>query len=138
MTREEMVRSHDLDGSSGRTGKRGIAVTRFANLTAEPGHDYFCAGLTDDLISALTKIDELRVFARPPGQSWDGQRPEYVIEGSVRKQADRLRIAVQLVDTSKNCYLWSETYEREISDVFAIQDEISKAIAGALRKRISE
>lgn len=136
MHRDDVVRTSQATATDGRPSKRGIAVTRFSNLTAETAHDCFCAGLTDDLINALTKVDEIRVFARSGGP--DGQRPEYALEGSVRKQGDRLRVSVQLVDVPKNFYVWSETYEREVSDVFAVQDEITRSITAALRKRLVE
>jgi len=136
MTREQM-RSLGLADESGlRAGVRSIAVTRFQNLGVDPAHAYFCSGLTDDVISALTKVPTLRVLARS-GVGNSGQeevKSEFLLEGSVRKQGERLRIAAQLIDCANSLYVWSETYERDLNDAFAIQDEISKAIVLALRK----
>jgi adenylate cyclase len=75
----------------------------------------------------------LRVVARV-GHNGEDLKADYILEGSVRKQSDRLRISAQLIDTANNMYIWSETYERDISDVFAVQDEISKSIVSTLRK----
>lgn len=136
MTREQM-RSLGLADESGiRTGVRSVAVARFQNLGVDPAYAYFCSGLTDDIISALTKVPTFRVLARS-GVGNSGQeeiKAEFVLEGSVRKQGDRLRIAAQLIDCANSLYIWSETYERDQNDVFAVQDEISRAIVLALRK----
>mgnify|MGYP003577650430 CR=1 FL=1 len=98
-----------------------------------PAHSHFCSALTEDVISALTKVSTLRVVARV---TTNGEEPraDYILEGSVRKQSERLRISAQLIDTADSMYIWSETYERDIADAFAVQDEISKSIVGALRK----
>jgi TolB-like protein len=88
------------------------------------------------VISALTKVPGFRVMARVGQIDGTGEeaRADFLLEGSVRKQADRLRISAQLIDTARNLYVWSETYERDLNDAFAVQDEISRAIVGALRK----
>lgn len=122
-----------VDGSGLKTGRKSIAVSRFGTLGVDPTHAHFCSGLTEDIISALTKVTTLRVMARLTNNGED-PRADYILEGSVRKQSDRLRIAAQLIDTADSMYIWSETYERDVSDAFAVQDEISKSIVGALRK----
>lgn len=133
LSREQVNAMGLLDGMGSKTGRKSIAVSRFANLGVDPTHAHFCSGLTEDVISALTKVSTLRVMARVTNNGED-PKADYVLEGSVRKQSDRLRIAVQLIDTANSMYIWSETYERDISDAFAVQDEISKSIVGGLRR----
>lgn len=137
MTRDQMRSLGLADDSGIRTGVRSIAVSRFQNLGVDPAHAYFCSGLTDDLISALTKVPMFRVLARVSNgapQPAEEPKADFILEGSVRKQGDRLRIAAQLIDSAKSLYIWSETYERDMNDAFAVQDEISRAIVTALRK----
>lgn len=119
-----------------RTGVKSIAVSRLVNLGVDPTHSHFCSGLTDDIISGLTKIPSFRVMARM-GPAGDETRADFVLEGSVRKQGDRMRIAVQLIDCGNSLYVWSETYERDLNDVFAVQDEISRSVVFALRKEFN-
>ncbi|MDZ4801218.1 MAG: hypothetical protein SGI92_23935 [Bryobacteraceae bacterium] len=133
VTREQLKAMGLSDDFGVRTGAKSIAISRFQNLGIEPAYAYFCTGLTDDLISALTKVPAFRVVARMGGSS-DEIKADYALEGSVRKQGERLRIAAQLIDTANSMYIWSETYERDLNDAFAVQDEISRAIVGALRK----
>jgi serine/threonine-protein kinase len=118
-----------------RSSLKAIAVSRFNSLGVDPQYADFWAGLADDLISALTKIPTLRVIAAHTSSGED-MHPDYVLEGSVRKQGDRVRISAQLIETSSSLYIWSETYERDLNDAFAVQDEISRAIVGALRREV--
>jgi len=133
LSREQLNALGYVDGVGVRSGRKSIAVSRFQNFGVDPAHAHFCSGLTEDVISALTKVPTLRVVAR---LNANGEEPkaEYILEGSVRKQGDRLRISAQLIDTANSMYIWSETYERDVADAFAVQDEISKSIVGALRK----
>ena len=135
-------------GSGGAAPENAIAVLPFANLRSEQENEYFSDGLTEELINALTKVDGLRVVAWSSAFQFKGKsrdirrigeqlRVRAVLEGSVRRTADRLRITAQLVDTADGHYLWSETYERALKDVFAVQDEISSAIVGALRIKLA-
>jgi len=125
-----------------------IAVLPFANLSSDQENEYFSDGLTEELINALTKVEGLRVVAWSSAFQLKGKtrdirriaeqlRVRAVIEGSVRRTADRLRITAQLVDAANGQYLWSETYERPIRDIFAIEDEISSSIVGALRIKLT-
>ena len=111
---------------------RTVAVGSFCSLSDDAEHQYFCRGMTDDIISALTHVDNVRVVSRNAEDS----HPEYLLEGSVRRQGNRIRITPQLVDTASGFYLWSETYERDLADIFAVQEEISPAIADALEQAI--
>ncbi len=127
---------------------RRIAVLPFLNLSSDPDNEYFSDGLTEELTHALTRVRGLCVIAsssalKLKGQPFDiraiGEQLNVgaVLEGSVRRSADRLRITAQLVDVADGHYLWSETYERRMEDVFAIQDEISRAIVNTLRIRLA-
>jgi TolB-like protein/Flp pilus assembly protein TadD len=124
-----------------------IAVLPFANLSPDPENEYFSDGLTPELIHLLTKVDGLRVVAWNSSSQLKGKTPDpysvgqqlkvgSVLTGSVRGASVHLRITAQLVDTSNGYYLWSETYDREMQDVFAIQEEISSAIVKTLSKKL--
>jgi TolB-like protein len=132
-------------GASG--AENAIAVLPFANRSSDQENEYFSDGLTEELINALTKVEGLRVVAWSSAFQLKGKardirrigeqlRVRAVLEGSVRRTADRLRITAQLVDARNGHYIWSETYERALKDVFAVQDEISDAIVGALRIKL--
>ncbi|MFQ5349379.1 MAG: serine/threonine protein kinase, partial [Thermoanaerobaculia bacterium] len=127
-----------------RRDKTSIAVLPFANLSADPENEFFADGLTEELIQALAKVEGLDVPARTSvfalkGKQLDikdvGERlgVETLLEGSVRKSRDQLRITAQLVNVEDGFELWSKTYDRTMEDVFAIQDEISRNIVEALR-----
>jgi len=126
-----------------------VAVLPFVNMSPEPQQEYFCDGMTEEIINALTRVAGLKVIARTSafqfkGISIDirevGQRldADLVIEGSVRKAADQLRISAQAIQTESGHHLWSETFRRELKDVFAIQQEIAHAIAGFLHPHMRE
>jgi serine/threonine-protein kinase len=125
-----------------------IAVLPFANLSSDKENEYFSDGLTDDLINALTKVEGLRVVARGSAFQFKGKSPDIrsvgrqlnvatVLEGSVQRSGDRLRITAQLSSVADGYHLWSETYDRRLADVFAVQDEISHAIVAALEVRVA-
>lgn len=137
-----------VSAAGAKSAENAIAVLPFTNLSSEQENEYFSDGLTEELINALTKVEGLRVVAwssafQLKGKARDIRRiaeqlgVRAVLEGSVRRTIDRLRITAQLVDTKDGHYLWSETYERPIKDVFAIEDEISSAIVGALRIKLT-
>jgi serine/threonine-protein kinase len=121
------------------TARQSLAVLPFADLSPEQDQEYFATGLAEELIAALTKIEGLHVIARGSALSARvngdaaqevGRRlgVDTVLEGSVRKSGDRLRITVQLIDVEAGLHLWSERYDREMGDIFAIQDEITSAV----------
>lgn len=120
-----------------------IAVLPFVNLSAEPDNEYFCDGLAEELINALSKTGELKVAARTSAFSFRDKDVTIndigralnvgaVLEGGVRKAGNRLRVTVQLINVSDGYQLWSGRYDRQIENVFAVQDEITLAIVGAL------
>ena len=130
-------------------GGASIVVLPFANLSAESENEYFCDGLADELINALSRIEGLRVAARTSAFSFKGKQADvreiaeklgvsFVLEGSVRKSGHRLRIVAQLIGAIDGCHVWSQSYDREMEmrDVFEVQDEITRAVVDALRPRL--
>jgi serine/threonine protein kinase len=124
-----------------------IVVLPFVNMSADPEQEYFCDGLAEELINALTQIEDLKVIARTSAFSFKDKNVNVrdigreldvgsILEGSVRKAGNRLRITAQLVDTARGHHLWSERYDRELNDVFAIQDEITMAIVERLKPKL--
>jgi adenylate cyclase len=121
-----------------------ICVLPFTNMSGEAEQEYFSDGITEDIITDLSKVSALRVISRNSAFRYKGKNVDvpkvaaelnvtHVLEGSVRKAGGRVRISAQLIDGESNGHLWAERYDREDSDIFAIQDEISGAIAKALR-----
>ena len=128
-------------------GSRSVAVLPFVNMSSDPEQEYFSDGLSEELLNRLAQNEQLRVAARTSSFQFKGQNQDigeigrqlkvkHVLEGSVRKAANRLRITAQLIEVDTGFHLWSETYEREMDDVFAIQDDISQAITRALEAEL--
>ena len=124
-------------------GKPSVAVLPFRDLSPERDQDYFCEGAAEEIICALAELPGLRVAGRSAAFLFKDVQPdgrelgrlldvENFLEGSVRKSGDRVRIGVRLVSTSENLTLWAKTFERRLSDIFAIQEEIARAIVDAL------
>jgi adenylate cyclase len=124
-----------------------IAVLPFLNMSADPDQEYFADGISEELLNLLAKIKELAVIARTSCFNFKGTNKSiseigtilgvsFVLEGSIRKAGNRVRITAQLVETKSSHHLWSETYDRDLDDIFAIQDEISLAIVGELKDQI--
>ena len=124
-----------------------IAVLPFANMSTDKEQEYFCFGIAEDILNDLTKIDELRVVSRTSSFAFKGKTEDLrdvgrklnvgtILEGSVRKAGNRLRITAQLINVADGYHLWSERYDRELDDVFAIQDEIAESIVQALRVKL--
>jgi len=125
-----------------------IVALPFADLSPQKDQEYFCEGMTDELINALTKVDGLRVLSQSSAFQFKGDiddvrkiggqlKVDTVLKGSVRKGASRLRITVHLISAANGYYLWSETYDREIKDLIAVQEEISRAIVNTLRVQLA-
>jgi adenylate cyclase len=128
--------------------KPSIAVLPFDNLSRDPEQDYFSDGLTEDLITDLSQLSGLFVTSRhavfqykgrpaPPGQVAKELGVGYVLEGSVRRAASRVRINAQLIDAVTGFHLWAQRYDRDLEDIFALQDEITRAIVAALEVHLS-
>ena len=127
---------------------RSVAVLPFLNLSADPENEYFADGITEDVIAQLSQIGDMKVISRtsvmPFKQREQGAREiarqlnvATLLDGSVRRAGDRVRIVAHLVDAATDRHLWSETYDRELSDIFAIQTDVALQIAGALEAELS-
>ena len=124
-----------------------IAVLAFTNMSADPEQEFFCDGISEEIINTLTQVRDLKVIARTSAFSFKGQNVdvreigrkldvEHLLEGSVRKAGDRLRITAQLVKVSDGFHIWSERFDREMDDVFAVQDEISLMVVDKLKIKL--
>jgi adenylate cyclase len=129
--------------------KPSIAVLPFVNMSDDPKQEYFSDGLTEEIITALSKTPQMFVIARNSTFSYKGKQVKvqqvaeelgvrYVLEGSVRKSEDRLRITAQLIDAITGRHLWAERYDRDLKDIFALQDEITLKILNALRVKLTD
>ncbi len=129
--------------------KPSIAVLPFANLSGDPEQEYFSDGMTEDLITDLSKLSGLFVISRNSVFLYKGKavKPEqigkelgvrYVLEGSVRKAGSRVRITAQLVDATTSYHLWADRYDRDLQDIFAVQDEVTRKIVAALQVKLTE
>src|SRR3989441_783421 len=133
---------------AGRPRARSVAVLPFVNLSADPENEYFADGITEDVIAQLSKIRALEVISRtsvmPFKKRQEGLRAiaakldvATLLEGSVRRAGDRVRIVAQLIDADTDQHLWAETYDRQLTDVFAIQTDVALHIASALNAELS-
>jgi TolB-like protein/Tfp pilus assembly protein PilF len=124
-----------------------IAVLPFVNMSNDKDNDYFSDGLSEELLNVLANVQGLRVIARTSSFSFRGKdvtigdvartlNVDHVLEGSVRKSGNRVRITTQLIRASDSSHLWSQTYDRDLNDIFAVQDEISSEVADALRVQL--
>ncbi len=132
---------------SSRPDKRRLVVLPLVNISADPRDDYFADGLTEELITTLAKISGIRVVARTSAMRYKGEKATVseigrelkvgsLIEGSVRKSNNKVRIAVQLVDTESQEQLWSERYDRDLQDIFSVQSEIAQRVAQSLEVKL--
>jgi adenylate cyclase len=133
--------------ASAATGKPSIAVLPFTNMSGDPEQEYFSDGITEDIITDLSKVSGLSVTARNSAFTYKGQHADIrevgrrfnvatVLEGSVRRVGSRVRINAQLVSASSVDHIWADRYDRELTDIFAIQDEITKTIVEQLKVRL--
>ena len=125
-------------------GDKSIAVLSFVDMSPDGDQEYFSDGIAEELLNRLTKIPELRVISRSSAFSFKGQNLEipeiarrlnvaHILEGSVRKSGDRVRITAQLIEARSDTHLWSETYDRQLKDVFAIESEVAQKVVAALQ-----
>ena len=123
--------------------KPSIAVLPFVNMSSDPEQEFFSDGISEELLNLLAKNAQLRVISRSSAFTFKGKEVDiptvaeqlgvaHVLEGSVRKAGNKVRVTAQLIDARTDTHLWSETYDRELDDIFAIQDEISREVVGAL------
>jgi adenylate cyclase len=128
--------------------KPSIAVLPFDNISGDPEQGYFADGITEDIITDLSKVSGLFVIARNSSFAYKGKTPDirkvsrelgvrYVLEGSVRRATDRIRINAQMIDGTTGGHLWAERYDRGLEDIFAVQDEVTRTIVNALRVKLT-
>ena len=133
--------------SSSASGGNSIAVLPFKNMSADDENEYFCDGLAEELLNALAKIEDLKVAARTSSFSFKNKNAnasqignalhvKTILEGSVRRSGNKLRITVQLINAADGYHLWSERYDREMQDIFDVQDEITLAVVDALKLKL--
>ena len=126
---------------------KSIAVLPFVNMSGDPKNDYFSDGITEEILNALAQVPKLKVAARTSAFAFKGKEEDLrkvgevldvatVLEGSVQRSGDEVRITAQLIDTRTGYHLWSEKYDRKLTSIFAVEDEISKAIADKLRVQL--
>ncbi len=125
-----------------------LAVLPFVNISADPENEYFSDGITEELLNALTKVDGLQVISRTSAFAFKGKNDDIreigvklnvdkILEGSVRKAGSRVRITAQLINVADGYHIWSENYDRDLNDIFEVQDEISSIITNRLRENLS-
>ena len=130
-------------------GKPSIAVLPFQNMSGDPEQDYFADGMVEEIITALSRFRQLFVIARNSTFTYKGQAADvkqvsrelgvrYVLEGSVRKGGNRVRVTAQLIDATSSAHVWAERYDRDVSDVFAVQDEITASVAGVIEPTLAD
>jgi TolB-like protein/Flp pilus assembly protein TadD len=126
-----------------------LAVLPFVNMSTDPQNEYFSDGITEELLNALTKVDGLQVTSRTSAFAFKGKNTDIreiglqlnvdrILEGSVRKAGNRVRITAQLINAADGYHIWSENYDRNLTDIFEVQDEISSMIANKLRENLTE
>jgi TolB-like protein/Tfp pilus assembly protein PilF len=133
----------------GFEGRPAIAVLPFDNLSGDPEQEYFADGIAEDLITRLSACRDFPVIARNSSFTYKGKPVDvkqvsrelgvrYIVEGSVRRASDRVRISAQLIDATTGAHIWAERYDRELRDIFALQDEITDAIAASMRPELQQ
>jgi adenylate cyclase len=136
-----------VPGSGADSSKPSIAVLPFVNMSGDPEQEFFADGLTEDIITALSRISALWVIARTSTFSYKGKLVDvkraarelgvrYVMEGSVRRAGDRLRVTAQLIDATTGHHIWAERYDRPLADLFDIQDEITRSVAASTETQV--
>jgi TolB-like protein len=137
----------DMKGK-GNIKQRSIAVLPFTNMSTDPENEYFSDGISEEILNALVKVEDLKVTARTSSFAFKGKNTdireigkilnvESILEGSVRKSGNKVRITAQLISAIDGYHLWSESFDRDLEDIFAVQDEISKIITAQLRIKLS-
>ena len=140
-------KSANRPGDAGGISAKSIAVLPLVNTSGDPGNDYFSDGLSEELIAVLAKIPGLKIIGRSSSFLFKGKSDDSrtigeklgvanLLEGSVRKQGDRVRIVAELINAVDGRALWSETYDRELKDVFAVQSEIATAVTEQLKIKL--
>ena len=138
-----------IGGTASMSDKPSIVVLAFANMSDDPDQEYFSDGIADDIITELSRSRSLLVIARNSAFIYKGRTVDvkqvarelnvrYVVEGSVRRSAGRIRVSARLIDASTGSHIWAERYDREISEIFVVQDEIAEAVATAIQPAVGD
>jgi serine/threonine-protein kinase len=138
----------DASGDAWTPDPKAIAVLPFTNMSEDPANEYFSDGVTEDILTHLSQIADLHVISRTSVMVYKGStasvgqiarelRVGTVLEGSVRKAGDRVRVTAQLIEAHTDRHLWAETYDRDLDDIFAVQSDVAQQIAGALQARLA-
>ncbi|HEY8832838.1 MAG TPA: protein kinase, partial [Gemmatimonadaceae bacterium] len=146
--RDSGTGSHRATADAHRAAPKAIAVLPFKNMSADPENEYFSDGMTEEIINALGKLPGMHVASRTSSFAFKEKEVDVreigeklgvttVLEGSVRKVGNKIRLTAQLINVESGYHLWNETYDRQLEDVFAVQDEISRAIVEALKLRLA-
>jgi adenylate cyclase len=149
LTGKTEEKKNTLQQKTGKPASKSVAVLPFLNLSNDPEQEHFCDGIAEEIINALAQLNNLRVIARTSVFALKNKHLDVseigklldvrtLLEGSVRKAGDRVRITTKLVDVSDGSHLWSENYDRVLEDIFAIQDDIAQKVATALRGVLTE
>ena len=144
----EVVTEHALNEHA-LADRPSIAVLAFTNMSGDPDQDYFSDGITEDIITELSRFSELFVIARNSSFQYKGKSLDvrqvgrelgvrYVLEGSIRRAGDRIRISAQLIDAATGAHRWAERYDRKLEDVFAVQDEVARTIVAVLAVHVNK
>jgi TolB-like protein len=147
VTTYSLTRSAVAPRANKATAKPSVAVLPFANMSHDPEQEYFSDGITEDLITELSRFRELMVVSRnssfvfkgqavPIAEAADKLGVQYIVEGSIRKAGNRLRITAQLIDGRSDAHIWAERYDRDIEDIFEIQDDVVRRVASTLVGRL--
>ena len=132
---------------TGYYGNRSIAVLPFVNMSSDPEQEFFAEGISEEVLNLLAKIRELRVISRSSAFTFKGQDIEileiaerlnvgHILEGSVRKAGNKIRVTAQLIEARTDTHLWSQTYDRNLEDIFALQDEIARDVTQNLELQL--
>jgi adenylate cyclase len=145
----EAAASWDVSAVAALPDKPSIAVLPFDNLSGDPDQEYFADGMTEDIITGLSRFRSLFVIARNSSFAYKGKSPDvrdvarnlgvrYILEGSVRRGGNRIRITGQLINAETGNHLWAERYDRELENIFAVQDEVTESIVAAIAPEIGD
>src|SRR5262249_28704016 len=138
----------DQPAKAASAPEKSIAVLPFDNLSRDPDNAYFCEGVQDEILTRLAKVADLKVISRTSTQHFNSVQDNltqiakqlgvaHILEGSVQKAGDQVRVNVQLVNGLNDAHLWADTYDRELNDIFAVESEIAKTIANTLQAKLS-
>jgi adenylate cyclase len=145
--RDERLRLEEMAAPTDQPAGPSIAVLPFVNMSGDPEQEYFADGITEDIITELSRFNEFNIIARNSSFHYRGRSPKiedvgrelgvkYVVEGSVRRAADRVRVTAQLTDTETKTHIWADRYDRQLDDIFAIQDEMTEAVVARVADKV--